>query len=573
MRVLAVFTCSLALLLLGLDRDAKNLFDEGQILVGAKEVYWGAVPYRDFWTAYGPGQYWAIAGLFKLFGPYLLVERIWDATLRAAFASLAYLMTRELVGPRIALFTWMGSLGWLWMIGYSGYPLVAAGFLGTLSAHLLILYVRGSVGSWGLVSAGAVAGLASLFRHDIGVYVVAAEIAAMAYERYGTRAAATIADRRRTAVLPEIGLLIAGALSTTAPVALLLIYSMPLSDLLHPFVVYPLKIYVPTRHLPFPSLTHALAAVWSGEAPGVSLTALSGVVALYFPWLMAGLGITLFWNRSKIFASSLGDPTTRFAGFLLALLTLAFSLKTLVRPHTVHLAHVLVASLILAGMFFAASRAARSTLATAAIVAVSALMAYAPLYSVNAVIGQPGALSMLTTAIRDPTSSAAKAYAYLSRRENGPAAAAYFAIDPDQAAAVSFIQTNTSRDDALFVGNSRHDLILVNDVLFYFLAERRPATKFYEFDPGVTTEAPIQAAIIDDIRKACVPYVVIVRLSRYEAVREPNKSAESSGETALDEFLRNDFRLVARFGGYEIRKRPDVDLALPRAPACAQARG
>jgi hypothetical protein len=97
--------------------------------------------------------------------------------------------------------------------------------------------------------------------------------------------------------------------------------------------------------------------------------------------------------------------------------------------------------------------------------------------------------------------------------------------------------------------------VVGNDVLFYFLAQRQPATKYYEFDPGVTTTAPIQAAIVDAIRRERVPYVV--RLGRFDHVREPNRSALSSGQTGLDRFLDANYAPVARFGDYEIAKRRD----------------
>ena len=40
----------------------------GKAVAGACRVLAGDVPYRDFWTMYAPGQFYAVAGLFAAFG-------------------------------------------------------------------------------------------------------------------------------------------------------------------------------------------------------------------------------------------------------------------------------------------------------------------------------------------------------------------------------------------------------------------------------------------------------------------------------------------------------------------------
>jgi len=63
-------------------------YDEGLVLVGADRVLRGEMPYRDFWTLYGPGSYYLLAGLFKLFGEFALVERGLDIAAKTAIATL-----------------------------------------------------------------------------------------------------------------------------------------------------------------------------------------------------------------------------------------------------------------------------------------------------------------------------------------------------------------------------------------------------------------------------------------------------------------------------------------------------
>jgi hypothetical protein len=44
-----------------------NVFDEGFIVSGAMLVKDGMLPYRDFLSVYGPGQYYVTAGIFWLY--------------------------------------------------------------------------------------------------------------------------------------------------------------------------------------------------------------------------------------------------------------------------------------------------------------------------------------------------------------------------------------------------------------------------------------------------------------------------------------------------------------------------
>ena len=64
-------------------------YDEGLVLVGADRVLRGDMPYRDFWTLYGPGSYYLLAGLFRLFGEFALVERAFDVAAKTVASDAA----------------------------------------------------------------------------------------------------------------------------------------------------------------------------------------------------------------------------------------------------------------------------------------------------------------------------------------------------------------------------------------------------------------------------------------------------------------------------------------------------
>jgi hypothetical protein len=111
---------------------------------------------------------------------------------------------------------------------------------------------------------------------------------------------------------------------------------------------------------------------------------------------------------------------------------------------------------------------------------------------------------------------------------------------------VLYVQRRTAADDPVFIGVPRHDRIVVNDVLLYFAMDRPPATKWYEFDPGLQTSAPIQQEIVGELQRT-KPRLVVIG-ANWGEVREPNDSAFSSGVTVLDDYIRHTFEPVATFG-------------------------
>ena len=84
-----VFVVSFLILLVGMSR-LSNVYDEGLALTGAMRVEAGQVPHRDFYANYGPAQFYILAGLFKIFGESLLVERLFDLLIKAALVTWVY---------------------------------------------------------------------------------------------------------------------------------------------------------------------------------------------------------------------------------------------------------------------------------------------------------------------------------------------------------------------------------------------------------------------------------------------------------------------------------------------------
>ena len=136
--------------------------------------------------------------------------------------------------------------------------------------------------------------------------------------------------------------------------------------------------------------------------------------------------------------------------------------------------------------------------------------------------------------------------------------------------AIQFIRANTGSNEPIFVGTGRHDKIFINDVAFYFIADRPPSTKWYHFNPGLQTSHQIQNIIIADIEKHNTSFVILFTAA--DDAIEPNRSAISSGVKALDNFISDKYAVVAEFPPYRILKRrmeqsPGTSCSLPKARA------
>ena len=81
-----------------------NLLDEGFVLHVAERVLQGQVPYRDFFTQLTPGAFLALAAVFKVTGPSVIVGRWVTVLIGLLITALLYLSGRRILSrPAAAL--------------------------------------------------------------------------------------------------------------------------------------------------------------------------------------------------------------------------------------------------------------------------------------------------------------------------------------------------------------------------------------------------------------------------------------------------------------------------------------
>ena len=120
-----------------------GVYDEGLILVGAQRILLGEVPYRDFWNTYAPGQIAVVALLFKALGQSMLVERAYDALVRAGIAVACFALARRMGARAGALVAWAGATVFLGCFVTFGYPTFPA----LLCALCGLLLLTGGIGT------------------------------------------------------------------------------------------------------------------------------------------------------------------------------------------------------------------------------------------------------------------------------------------------------------------------------------------------------------------------------------------------------------------------------------------
>ncbi len=99
-----------------------GLYDEGLILTGAWQFSLGAIPYRDFYNIYGPGQVAVLGTLFALFGKSIFLAHLYDLAIRVAITLVIWGILRPLVYPMQRLFAHVAIICWLNYFELTLYP-------------------------------------------------------------------------------------------------------------------------------------------------------------------------------------------------------------------------------------------------------------------------------------------------------------------------------------------------------------------------------------------------------------------------------------------------------------------
>ena len=306
-----VFGLSFLLLFVGMYRRA-GVYDEGLALTAAMRVAAGQIPHRDFYANYGPAEFYILAGLFKVFGQSLLVERLYDLFVKALLMMSIYTFLRFYCRRSIAI--WVSVAAFLWLYGLGFVPvtvMIPVSLLSLIASALILPIFLHPISIKRTLAAGAVAGLGGLFRYDIGLALLGIQACVIAIAICLRMKGAT---NRLMAFWSAFWPYLFGFVIIVLPPALFYLSVAPVHDIVHDIVIYPTQYYHRGRNLPF---------------PGITRKGLDNI-AVYLPIAILGIaGYVLAVGRSR--AQSDGTLNTEdkpdeqnWRGFLISFGLLAF---------------------------------------------------------------------------------------------------------------------------------------------------------------------------------------------------------------------------------------------------------
>jgi hypothetical protein len=525
-----------ALLLPG-NRIALSTFDEGFTLTGPMIILQGGLPLRDFFSNYGPAQFYLNAAAFWLFGEQVMVGRVIHVAVLSLLGLVIAAMARQLSGGSrlAALWAWAAYLALCLIVmpttNYSAHPacalLIAAGLvLGRADAARL---------TTAFTQASLVVGLAGLFRWDFGLFGagalgVCALLSARAYEGDMQRQLRLLG----AAALPMLGLWL------LVYVPLLVVWGeagrwfreVPLFSLLE---------FKHWRSLEFVGpATASFMAVWGELNDPVAMGHTFFLVAFAFVPVPIALTALVLMGRQVTRQSATTPPTARMlqAIFLCLVVFLLFN-QMRVRPTLWQGFPAAAACIPLFALLFSelgrlaapSARLARIGM-TVAVLAISLSLASTALDTTRSLLGQP-----LVAAPMDKAKGILLPANQITYSE-----------------VVNVIGRNTRPGERIYSGANRHDFLWLNDVTVYFLSDRRPADRFMELEPGISNTRPAQQEIIESLKTHQVRLLVLSETFSFEN----NRTSQSNEVRDLDQYIAANYRVIKRIAPYRILLRNDA---------------
>jgi hypothetical protein len=509
-------------------------YDEGFAVFNATRVMDGDVPYRDFWAIYPPGQFYALAAIFRIFSTTLLVARIYDTIVRFVIVISVYLIAKKTTTRPLALLVCIVTtilLASALFYAYAVFPSLALGLLSILS---LLEHVNTGQRRW-LLLTGILIGIATLFRWDIGLYTgISVVLAVILFHCFGIVQEAKSPIKALFATSELLVILLGAALLIVLPCYGYLGFRSGFNNLWTQVVIFPTTVLHDVRWKPYPTILPSIFPFTVGiSAFRNTNPELLNWLQFYLPLVLYGIAFSYY--GLSFLKKRITFNTPHFGTTALTILGILLFAQALNRCDYIHV----VPSSIIA--FLVIIPLVHNFVISIKNLAIkySFLLLFTSL--VFLYILSPIEIFLSSTKNFSPL----RCYSHLDR-------ASCIYISRDQEQAVEYIRTHTLDGESIFVGNRRHDLISVNDIGFYFLSNRPSATKYHDLFPGVATTRSVQEVIVYDIESKNVNWIVLVNEPESE---EPNASAVSSGVHFLDDFIRSKYVPVAEFGDYGIWKR------------------
>ncbi len=535
--VFAVIAVAFALPLRGLLRSQGPPMEEGFMLVFPERLLAGDFPNRDFLHLYGPGSVWILAGLYKLLGVSLTVERLFALLQQVGVVAGVYLLARHW-GRTIALSCALISLVIIvppiGLTALAWVGAVALGLLG-LAAALQSRRATGARSRHFALGAGVLFGIALLFRLDLVLAIALASLVVLWKADRTTR------------------MRMAGGFALGLSPYLVHLATAGIGNTVKGMILDPVIYLRGGRRLPVPPpwdhLDGFLQRAGNLQQLNWPIPSLNTSQQL-FVWFFFLLGTVSFLVFVAV--RVLRADRSSFSGLVLLAVSL-FSVGLLPQAmQRVDSAHFAWVSCV--------------PVAFLPVAVFEVLRRRGPAWSIRrrALVSGGGVAVALVLLLPYFTARTYTDYTFQSfghhriayKIEHG--GRTFYYGRPDVARAANELLPEVERitrpGDRLFVGPTDLRKTPYSDAyLYYMLPDLDPATYFIEMDPGVANRKGSRLA--DDLRSADVAILSSV----WNDWDEPN-DARKVGPNEPNRVLRNQFCLVDTFGEdglYELYRRCD----------------
>lgn len=231
--------------------------DEGSLLVYPELILKGQLPYRDFETFYGPGNFWVLSAAYALFGTDMSVERAVGVAYR-----LLILLSLFGIAQRWGTVAAIGTMALMGMLlAFTG--LYAGPWVAAVAFALCSLWMIAKVGSvWRCFAGGMFAGMALLSRPDLGPALVVSTLPLF------------LSMQRESMYRYLIGVVV-----TLLPLGWLMVLIGP-GQLAHSLFLFPVFHLNPSRRLPILSAESYLVYLLCVHLLVSALNVAAGIVAV-----------------------------------------------------------------------------------------------------------------------------------------------------------------------------------------------------------------------------------------------------------------------------------------------------
>jgi hypothetical protein len=522
----------------------------GKAITNAMRILDGDLPYRDFWTMYAPGHFYLLAGLFKLLGVHAWVAGLGAQVCIAIDAALLFTLTRRAgLSRRLAL-----AAGGAFLIMQWGHHEVTAYetvlvFL-LLGLNRIVCYIRGE-GVGHLIGAGLLFGVGAWFKHDVACYVTIGTVAGL------TLAWILLRGRRPAAWIPPapmVARVAGGAVIGVLPMVLYLAGTAA-PDAWRDLIVFPATDFRVVRGESYPPLLPAWGTIGAWARDPLDPGQIRSVAQHLARWLQANMPQLAFVGAVMI----LGRQRRRLAPIPIAIGVLALATMPLfwasahvqqnTNFHSLWIYSVMLLTMVWAGG--ALRPAAATTLAIGFAIYTGSFFV-------------PPALDVAEIAYfwRDRATLEFP----IVKGVRVPGVRYRF-----QQPIVSFIREHVPESERIYVGLMRHDAVVISNPIFYYLADRRIASRYNELHPGIVDREEVQREIIADLERLHVrcavlwdfgwpkPYMDSILAARQRQI-------PALGATTLDEYFRREFQEVGRFHEYVLVWRKGGPIPPPPRP-------